>query len=149
MLILLLHQWLPFDNALAALYPGEGVPKPLEKYDAASRLGTPSMFSYLDGLYLLAPFYQACQEGLPSGLYRLEEIASDQFSQCEYFLSYFHDNVLEDEVRFVLQLPAKVVLCDLTAQTPDLIHAVRYSADRVTLRCSPSSFAFAHSRRRR
>ncbi|SPO58369.1 conserved protein of unknown function [Pseudomonas inefficax] len=56
---------------------------------------------------------------------------------------------MEDEEQFVLQLPAKVALCDLTAQAPDLIHAVRYSADRVTLRCSPSSFAFAHSRRRR
>ncbi len=68
MLILLLHQWLPFDTALAALYPGEGVPKPLEEYDAGSRRGTPSMLSCLDGLYLLDPFYRACQEGLPSGL---------------------------------------------------------------------------------
>lgn len=104
-LILLLHRWLPFDNALATWYPSEGVPQPLEEYDAEPQSGAASMPAYLDGLYLLDPFYQACREGLPSGLYRLEEIAPDQFRQSEYFLSYFHDNVLEDEVQFILQLP--------------------------------------------
>lgn len=104
-LILLLHQWLPFDNALATWYPGEGAPQPLEEYDAAPHAGGASMPAYLDGLYLLDPFYQACREGLSSGLYRLEEVAPDQFRQSEYFLSYFHANVLEDEVQFILRLP--------------------------------------------
>jgi DNA-binding CsgD family transcriptional regulator len=38
-------------------------------------------------------------------VYRLEEVAPDHFRQSEYFLSYFHDNVLEDEVQLILQLP--------------------------------------------
>lgn len=109
-LILLLHQWLPFDNALATHYPAEGVPLPLEVYDVVPQIGPAPMVAYLNGLYLLDPFYQACQEGLPSGLYRLEEIAPDQFRLSEYFLSYFHDNVLEDEVQFILQLPGEGAL---------------------------------------
>lgn len=104
-LILLLHQWLPFDNALAAYYPAQGAPQPLEEYDAEPE-GTPTaMPAYLSGPYLLDPFYQACREGLPSGFYRLEEVAPDHFRQSEYYLSYFHDNVLEDEVQFIAQLP--------------------------------------------
>lgn len=104
-LILLLRQHLPFDNALAIFYPANGVPVALEEYDAEPHAGPASMLAYLNGLYLLDPFYQACREGLASGLYRLEEIAPDHFRQSEYYLSYFHDNVLEDEVQFILRYP--------------------------------------------
>lgn len=106
-LILLLHQGLAFDNALATFYPNQGAPQPLEEYDAEPQGGPASMPVYLNGLYLLDPFYQACREGLASGFYRLEEIAPDHFRQSEYYLSYFHDNVLEDEVQFVVQLPGQ------------------------------------------
>ncbi|EPE7208139.1 TPA: helix-turn-helix transcriptional regulator [Pseudomonas aeruginosa] len=109
-LILLLRQHLPFDNALAIFYPANGVPVALEEYDAEPHAGPASMLAYLNGLYLLAPFYQACREGLASGLYRLEEIAPDHFRQSEYYLSYFHDNVLEDEVQFILQVPGQGAL---------------------------------------
>ncbi|WP_069864041.1 MULTISPECIES: helix-turn-helix transcriptional regulator [Pseudomonas] len=109
-LILLLHQWLPFDNALAAFYPASATPVALEEYDADPQAVSAAMPAYLSGLYQLDPFYQACREGLPSGLYRLEEVAPDQFRQSEYFLNYFHDNVLEDEVQFILQLPGQGAL---------------------------------------
>jgi DNA-binding CsgD family transcriptional regulator len=104
-LVLLLHQCLPFDNALAILYPLDGPPQALEEYDAQPSSKPASMLVYLNGLYLLDPFYQACREGYASGVYRLEEVAPDHFRQSEYFLSYFHDNVLEDEVQLILQLP--------------------------------------------
>ena len=104
-LVLLLHQCLPFDNALAIFYPLEGAPQALEEYDAQPSSKPASMLTYLNSLYLLDPFFQACREGYSSGVYRLEEVAPDHFRQSEYFLNYFHDNVLEDEVQLILQLP--------------------------------------------
>lgn len=104
-LVLLLHQAAPFDNALAIFYPHDGPPQALEEYDAEPSSKPASMLSYLNGLYLLDPFFQACREGFPSGLYRLEEVAPDHFRQSEYFLSYFHDHVLEDELQLIVQLP--------------------------------------------
>ena len=104
-LVLLLHQCLPFDNALAIFYPLDGPPVALEEYDAQPSSKPASMLVYLNGLYLIDPFYQAYREGYASGVYRLEEVAPDHFRQSEYFLNYFHDNVLEDEVQFILQLP--------------------------------------------
>ena len=62
------------------------------------------MLAYLNGLYLL-DLLPGLPGRLASGLYRLEEIAPDHFRQSEYYLSYFHDNVLEDEVQFILQVP--------------------------------------------
>lgn len=104
-LVLLLHQNLAFDNALAIFYPLDGPPQALEEYDAQPTSKPASMLVYLNGLYLLDPFFQACREGYASGVYRLEEVAPDHFRQSEYFLNYFHDNVLEDEAQFILQLP--------------------------------------------
>ena len=104
-LVLLLHQCLPFDNALAIFYPLDGPPLALEEYDAQPSSKPASMLVYLNGLYLIDPFYQAYRDGYASGVYRLEEVAPDHFRQSEYFLNYFHDNVLEDEVQFILQLP--------------------------------------------
>jgi DNA-binding CsgD family transcriptional regulator len=108
-LTLLLQQWVPFDNALAIFYPNSGAPVVLELYDAIPHdgLGLPA---YLNGLYQLDPFYQACRDGISSGLHRLEEVAPDQFRQSEYFLSYFHANVLEDEEQFILQIPSQGTL---------------------------------------
>lgn len=109
-LMLLLRQCLAFDNALAIFYPLEGVPQALEEYDAQPSDKPTPMLVYLDGLYLLDPFFQACREGCANGVYRLEEVAPDHFRQSEYFLNYFHDNVLEDELQFIVQLPGSGTL---------------------------------------
>ncbi|MFO2463456.1 helix-turn-helix transcriptional regulator [Pseudomonas sp. 15FMM2] len=126
-LVLLLHQNLAFDNALAIFYPLDGPPQALEEYDAQPSSKPASMLIYLNGLYLLDPFYQACREGYASGVYRLEEVAPDHFRQSEYFLNYFHDNVLEDELQFILQLPgAGTLSLSLGMQRP-------FSADEAGL----------------
>ncbi|MEN5303155.1 helix-turn-helix transcriptional regulator [Pseudomonas sp. TWI628] len=109
-LILLLHRWLPFDNALAAHYPVSGTPVVLEEHDATPQAGPVAMSLYLSGLYQLDPFYLACQEGVGSGLYRLDELAPDHFHQSEYYLSWFQAHVLTDEVQFILQLPGQGAL---------------------------------------
>ncbi|AZL68573.1 MULTISPECIES: helix-turn-helix transcriptional regulator [Pseudomonas] len=103
-LMLLLQHWVPFDNALAMFYPRAGLPRALEIFDARGEGNPEAMALYLSGLYQLDPFYQACQEGIGDGLHRLEEVAPDQFRQSEYYLTYFHDHVLEDEMQFIVQL---------------------------------------------
>ncbi|MFF7706034.1 LuxR C-terminal-related transcriptional regulator [Pseudomonas sp. NPDC007930] len=109
-LVLLLRHLVPFDNALAIYYPASGMPTALEEYDATPLQGPAASLQYLDGLYLLDPFYQAAHEGLASGFYHLEEVAPDHFRQTDYYLNYFHDHVLEDEVQFLLQLPGQGTL---------------------------------------
>ncbi len=110
-LTLLLRHWVQFDNALAIHFPALGAPHVLDEYDASPAPVASAL--YLDGLYLLDPFYQAAHEGLASGFYHLEEVAPDQFRQTDYFLNYFHDHVLEDEVQFLLQVPDGVVSLSL------------------------------------
>jgi len=110
-LVLVLRHWVSFDNALAIHFPFQGAPHVLEEYDAAPAPAAGEL--YLDGLYLLDPFYQAAREGLASGFYHLEEVAPDHFWQADYYLNYFQDHVLVDEVQFLLQLPDGVLSLSL------------------------------------
>ncbi len=57
--VLLLQRCLPFDNALAIVYPLAGPPQALEDYDAQPSSKPASMLAYLNGLYVPDPFYQA------------------------------------------------------------------------------------------
>lgn len=60
--------------------------------------------NYQEGPYLLDPFYLACAAALPSGLYRLKEIAPDRFYQGEYFRNYYVQTGLAEEIGFFINL---------------------------------------------
>lgn len=91
-------------NSLVIFFEANEVPQVLSAHcthglDIETVMGT-----YLNGLYLLDPFYQACCAGMQSGMYRLEEVAPDRFLQSEYFTSYFSETVGRDEVQLILAL---------------------------------------------
>lgn len=56
---------------------------------------------YLAGAYLLDPFHDLHTSQAPPGLYRLNEIAPDQFHRNPYFLDYYASTTLMDELAFV------------------------------------------------
>jgi DNA-binding CsgD family transcriptional regulator len=62
---------------------------------------------YLVGPYLLDPFYNACLEHIPSGVYCLKDLAPDQFQQTQYFKDFYRYTNLLDEVCFLSQLPGR------------------------------------------
>ena len=78
---------------------------------------------YLDGFYLLDPFYLACIEDPRACLQRLDDVAPDNFEAEEYYQRYFRLNVVKDEVQFNLPVgPGKVLALSLGAThrfTPD------------------------------
>jgi DNA-binding CsgD family transcriptional regulator len=56
---------------------------------------------YLKGAYLLDPFHDLHNRRVPAGLYRLDDIAPDQFHRNRYFLDYYRRTTMVDEVAFV------------------------------------------------
>jgi len=56
---------------------------------------------YVAGAYLLDPFHDLHTTQAPPGLYRLSEIAPDQFHRNPYFLDYYANTTLIDELTFV------------------------------------------------
>ena len=59
---------------------------------------------YQAGLYLLDPFYQAALNGLPSGFYRLEGVAPDDFHETEFYLHYYRAGNIRDDLGYCFAL---------------------------------------------
>ena len=57
--------------------------------------------TYLAGAYLLDPFHDLHTSRAAAGVYRLSDIAPDQFHRNPYFLDYYSATTLLDELAFV------------------------------------------------
>lgn len=96
---------------------------PLVLYHAADN---PAVFAdlasvYLAGAYLLDPFHDQHLRRAPPGVYRLFDIAPDQFQRTRYFLDYYRKTTLHDELTFVCYPGGGVTLnicCGRDATTP-------------------------------
>ena len=59
---------------------------------------------WLDGAYLLDPFYTLFTSGSPEGIYQLSEVAPDNFYESEYYLSYYTQTGLTDECGLLFKM---------------------------------------------
>ncbi|MEW9310290.1 MULTISPECIES: helix-turn-helix transcriptional regulator [Labrys] len=81
-----LGQIAPFDLSCIFAYPLEDRPTLL--HDGLKAVSSSQiMANYLAGTYLLDAVYTACVHTTPSGLYRLHDLAPDDFFEGEYFNS--------------------------------------------------------------
>lgn len=93
-----LRECIDFDNIIVVIYNGQEKP-----HIAHSRVHGPNVFrhveeQYLSGAYLLDPVYHFhLKRGAP-GLYRLLDIAPDQFRSSRYFKWYYGRIGITDEI---------------------------------------------------
>lgn len=64
-----------------------------------------ALVDYADGFYRLDPFYQFRSVPRDGALYRLADIAPDRFFSSEYYLQYYRDTGLCDEIGLLCPLP--------------------------------------------
>jgi DNA-binding CsgD family transcriptional regulator len=57
---------------------------------------------YLVGAYLLDPFYEVHRSRKAADMYRIWDIAPDQFSRNQYFIEYYRRTTMIDEIGFVV-----------------------------------------------
>ncbi|WP_247745092.1 helix-turn-helix transcriptional regulator [Shimia sp. R11_0] len=112
-----LHDWLKatcsFDNiAIIAFFQSSG-PQVLMTHARDSRVFERIDSHYVKGAYLLDPFYGLHQKNAVDGVYRLADVAPDQFQRNEYFKSYYANTTLTDEMAFFVKLPSgnSVTVC--------------------------------------
>jgi len=93
------------------LYPRKGLPSALfEKDEEGPWLPEGNVQKYLEGYYLLCPFYRACMDGIAPGCYRLSDVAPDHFKRSEYYLSFYQHAHLEDELNYIVPLDAQLTV---------------------------------------
>lgn len=59
---------------------------------------------YMNGPYMLDPFFQATLDETRSGCYRLRNLAPDRFRQSEYFREHYQRTGIGDEIGFFCDL---------------------------------------------
>ena len=96
------HALVPFDNITALAYFPARAPELL-----LAQAKDPSVHAnfdavYLAGAYLLDPFHELHLSKAAEGVYRLADIAPDQFQRNRYFRDYYSSTSLIDELGFVL-----------------------------------------------
>lgn len=105
-----LHACLPFDNAIVIIFRGDSQPQILYR-----RISGPDVFQHLEELYLpaaflLDPVYHFHLNAGAAGIYRLLDIAPDQFIRSHYYEWYYGRIGITDEVSVLLPLAADTTL---------------------------------------
>jgi DNA-binding CsgD family transcriptional regulator len=59
---------------------------------------------FVNGAFLLDPFYRAAIDLRSSGLHRLSDLAPEGFKKTEYYRSYFKCTGIKDEIGYIIHL---------------------------------------------
>ncbi|MFY9334250.1 MAG: helix-turn-helix transcriptional regulator [Porticoccaceae bacterium] len=105
LLVRMLKSLVPFDNAVILHYRHGDAP--LIHYNDIPPLQHEKQIDFfVNGAFLLDPFYRAAVDTNLSGLHRLSELAPEGFEKTEYYRSYFKYTEIKDEVGFIIHLSA-------------------------------------------
>lgn len=103
LLIAMLKSSVPFDNAVILYYQGGN--KPIVYYNDMPPLERESQIhGFIDGAFLLDPFYRSAIDRSVSGLHRLSDLAPKGFKMTEYYRSYFKFTEIKDEIGYIFHI---------------------------------------------
>lgn len=100
-----LHDWLRRclapDNILILAYRDALAPQILFTQSDQPQVFSQLKAHYLAGAYLLDPFHDMHLNRVTAGAYRLRDVAPDAFHRSRYFIDYYQQTTLVDEITFV------------------------------------------------
>lgn len=89
-----------FDNITIVAYFQDREPEVFLKEAKDERVFERIDSHYIRGAYSLDPFFGLHEKAAKEGMYRLIDVAPDQFQRNEYFKSYYERTTLLDELAF-------------------------------------------------
>lgn len=101
------------DNLVVLAYRDAGPPQSLYRQADSPKVFAAFSQTYLAGAYRLDPFFDLHLSRVPSGAYRLRDVAPDAFQRSRYFIEYYDQTTLIDEVTFICY-PAAAVSINLS-----------------------------------
>jgi DNA-binding CsgD family transcriptional regulator len=98
--------------------------RPIHLYDdLPEEFAEDTKKAWFEGAYLLDPFIGLFEKQAPDGIYRLQDIAPDNFFDGEYYRSYYLQTGLTDELGLLINLDREhAILLSLgnrDSETPD------------------------------
>ena len=120
------------NSSMAILYPADGPPEVTHHRLLANEQPSAQVDRYVDGAYLLDPFYRAARDEHQEGLFLLRELAPDAFEETEYFRMYYRGAQLSDEACYLLRGDGGVV-ASLSIGRAAHLKGCRFSKSEVAL----------------
>ena len=96
-----LHRVAAPDNLVVLAYRDTGPPQVLYLQSQHRQVFAQLEATYLAGAYMLDPFYDMHLLRVAAGAYRLRDVAPDAFVRSRYFIEYYEQTTLIDEITFV------------------------------------------------
>ncbi len=96
-----LRRCLAPDNLIVLAYRDAGPPQVLYRHSDSPQVFAQLETTYLAGAYLLDPYHELHMSRVPAGAYRMRDVAPDAFQRSRYFLDYYQQTTLVDEVTFI------------------------------------------------
>lgn len=92
------------DNMLVLVYRDAGPALQLWRKSGDARVFARLESTYLEGAFRLSPFYGLHLRRAAEGLYRLRDIAPDAFQRSRFYVEYFGQTTIIDELAFTVWL---------------------------------------------
>ena len=102
-LVKLLKSLVPIDDTTVIVYEGGNLPV-LEYFDVIEETGTTTLDRYLQGAFLLDPFYQAAARDHRYGVFRLRDLSPTGFKDSEYYKNWYRSCGYKDECGYIFPL---------------------------------------------
>jgi len=99
-LIRYISDWIEFDSWVILRFSKRGKPVVLAENNTEDGSVDQLFVDYINGFYLLDPFFISCIDDPRAGLFRLNDVAPDNFEFEDYYQRYFKLNIVADEVQF-------------------------------------------------
>lgn len=96
-----LRRCLAPDNIIVLAYRDALPPQVLFTQSDQPQVFSQLERTYLAGAYLLDPFHDLHVNRVTAGAYRLRDVAPDAFHRSRYFIDYYQQTTLIDEVTFI------------------------------------------------
>jgi len=97
-----LARLVPFE--LVAMVVFQGRSRPVHIFDNFELMdANDAVIAYVENTYVLNPFYQACQNRLPDGVYRIRDLAPDAFFDIERYRRYRAKPSRSEEIGYITE----------------------------------------------
>lgn len=89
------------DNLLVLAFQDFGSPLVLYRRGDHSQVFAELDRIYHSGAFRLDPYFELHSQRVPAGAYRLRDVAPDAFHRSRYFIEYYEQTTLIDEITFI------------------------------------------------
>lgn len=102
-LIGMFRELVPVSDATIVVYPGTDLPL-IEYFEVQSSGGRSTLNLFVNGAFLLDPYYLAATQNNSYGLFSLQDLSPSGFKDSEYYKTWYQDCGYEDECGYLIPI---------------------------------------------